>query len=349
MTWSALSGRALGRKYADDPRGCQDFSIASFNQDRIVLVVCDGAGSARYSHFASAAIATAISNFFLNAEDSIFSLEEGELKKKILSVIARKTHALLQRHEAVKNDLLTTLLFVVYAPQVKRGWLGHVGDGMIIGATGDNLEILSHSEVGELHHLTYFTNDIFVDQSLLRIKSLDGYELSGVVCFSDGVEDVVYLKRRRFREYFKAAGLDPLHPDLYNLLSKVGSNSGLDLDELLKSDWIDSFRTDDDCSIALAVDPTEIGKLNLERVIEMYNQAIRSDGTKSQDERAAKQALETNVSDVLEPKTKELSYIASRANVVHITLPRAVSVALGVSAFLITIILFTMLTILRFT
>jgi hypothetical protein len=342
MKWTALSGRALGQKYADDPRGCQDFAVASYHESRVVLVVCDGAGSARYSHHASAGIATAISDFFLEAEDDIFALEEREFKRRILSVIARKTQALVERHDADINDLLTTMLFVCYAPQLRCGWLGHVGDGMIIGATGDDLEILSHSAVGEVSNLTYFTNHIFVDQSHLRIKSLDGRKLSCVACFSDGVEDVVYLKRRKFQECFFAAGLEPLHPDLHNVLRKVGSISNPDLDGLLKSLWIESDRTDDDCSIALAVDPSEIEKLNLERVIETYKQAIQPVGPTPPVVIGTGPPPGTDASDETEATPTGSDYITPiPVNVAYVTFPRALYVFLKVLALLFMITLLT--------
>ena len=350
MKWTALSGRALGTKYADDPRGCQDFVIASSHEEKVILVVCDGAGSARYSHHASAGIATAISQFFLETEEDIFALEEQEFKKRILSVIARKTHALLKQYEAAKNDLLTTLLFVCYAPKEQRGWLGHVGDGMIIGASGDYLEILSDSAVGEVSNLTYFTNHIFVDQSHLRIKSLDGRELSGVVCFSDGVEDVVYLKRRKFKEHFLAVGLEPLHPDLHNVLRKAGSNSAPDLDELLKSHWIGSGRTDDDCSIALAVNLSEIEKLNLEKVIETYKEVIEPVESIQPVITETESPPETDTSDVTEVTPTEPEHVTpTPINVVYVTFPRALYMAFVISLLLLIVIFLTLLTIVRFT
>ena len=276
MTWNTYSARALGNKYKDDPRGCQDFAIAHKDDQRILTVVCDGAGSAKYSHFASSGISQAIA-LFLEQEQDLFDLEIDLFKKKILSVIARETQVLVSRHQAKQNDLLTTLLFVCYSPNLRQAWVGHVGDGLIVGVKDTHIEILSHSEVGEMHNLTFFTLNAFQDQTKLRISKLTEIDLKGFACFSDGLEDVIYLKRRKLREAFLNAQRDPLHPNIYDLFLNIGQHDSEYLEKAIRSHWIESELTDDDCSIAMALNQSLISELNKEEIIHLYELALAPD------------------------------------------------------------------------
>jgi len=260
MVWIALDGRSIGTKYLTDDRGCQDWACSAVLPDRAILVICDGAGSARYSHLGARATAEAIFDFFKTFDD--FSLTEQELLKRLLSVLARNLSLLVKTHEAAQADFDTTLLFVCQSFTNDVYWAGHVGDGMILALTKSKIEILSESMVGDQgSNFTYFVRNVFSDRSLLRLYT--GKPLNGFICFSDGVEDAVLLKRRAIKNKYKDHQRAPIHPWVTNLITHclnfTSNKISYELEKLIASG-----KTNDDCSIAFFLDDKFIKKINYE-------------------------------------------------------------------------------------
>ena len=280
--WQAKDGRHLGTKYQGDPRGCQDYAIAKANGKGAWAIACDGAGSSAQSQIASKAIAEAISSYFENGliENIISSYA---LQKAIYDVLHDTLQKLCQNKAQLLQDFHTTVLFVYHnfakEPKEPYYYLGHIGDGMIVGVTEDGLEILSYSQTGEgASNQTYFADHVLSRAKYLRtqIKQANSTKYQkdyiGYMCFSDGVEDYVHLQRKIMVQQYQKKGRELLHPDLlafFNNLAKVE-----DLGAMLNERWIKTDHTDDDCCLAIIKDKNKSCVLDFRQEHDFYARAL---------------------------------------------------------------------------
>ena len=116
------------------------------------------------------------------------------LKEEIRKVLGRSLAKMTKENNGHPKDFYTTLLFVYYHTSSKKVYIGHVGDGMIIGVKKTGFEILSNPENGEVANATVFTLQVLKDTTYLRLSIQDASEYIGFICVSDGL-DFLYLKQ----------------------------------------------------------------------------------------------------------------------------------------------------------
>lgn len=258
-----VNAHVLGNKYRDDERGCQDFSVSWSDSRGGLIVVCDGAGSAKRSHIGSASIAKSISKFF---KKDFYDLPDKSiygLKPKIIERCKETLKELISEEKkpdmspAEQKELFfsfnTTLLFLYECYSTGTYYLGHIGDGLIIGFKEDKAVILSESKTGDGgSNLTYFVSNVMKDDSHLRLREGSTRDFIGFMCFSDGPEDFLYLKRKYLREYYENRGHAPLHPLLFQLFNHEdpGSFEKLVNEKFVLPNDDGESRSDDDCSVA---------------------------------------------------------------------------------------------------
>ena len=272
--WQANSGRALGTNYKGDPRGCQDYAISWAGPRGALALACDGAGSSAKSQLASKQLAEAVSQYFQKDFEEIHIGSTAQLQKAIRPVLKQALQQLCTHYKSPLKDFHSTLLFVYQAFATNRYYSGHIGDGMIVAFTATGMEILSHSETGEgASNQTYFVDQIFLENMgrhfRTKIGEATGY--IGYMCFSDGVEDYVHLRRKAVRDVYRNAGKTPLHPDL---LAFFGSPAKTDLSKNMAKRWIEAGHTDDDCCLALIKEAQSSCSLDFQAEHAFYKEAL---------------------------------------------------------------------------
>jgi hypothetical protein len=277
----------LGNKYRGDERGCQDFSESWSDERGGLIVVCDGAGSAKRSHIGALGIAKSISKFFKTDFHGLEDRSVYNLKPKIIERCKDTLRELIKEEkrpdmsQAEQKELFysfnTTLLFLYNCYITDSYYLGHIGDGLIIGFKEDKAVLLSKSETGDGgSNLTYFVSNVMHDDKYLRMRDGDASEFIGFMCFSDGLEDFLYLKRRYLKEYYEKIGHAPLHPLIFQIFNhKEPSEFKEWLDKQFVQPDDGKSRSDDDCSVAL-LRCTPFTKEGFEEQVALWEGAIAS-------------------------------------------------------------------------
>ncbi|HCB1498529.1 protein phosphatase 2C-like protein [Klebsiella oxytoca] len=186
MNWRVYASSVIGSSHRQNNLPCQDAFCSRNVGDRLVAVVCDGAGSAAYSEQGAALVTQALCERL-----ALFTVVPDEEQVVALIADARET-VLLQAKERqlVAGDFACTVLAV---------WLGethslvlHIGDG-VAALTIDATQHLSLPENGEYANQTWFltSNDW---REHLRISQFAG-RVTQLVMMSDGVQPFALNRR----------------------------------------------------------------------------------------------------------------------------------------------------------
>jgi tetratricopeptide (TPR) repeat protein len=245
----------IGRGHLKNSTPCQDFSY-SFKKDNFYIsVVCDGAGSCKYSHYGAEIVAKCVSNLLYKYFDELCIMNE-HINKKYVSIfiVSEAINNLTDKSKELNcniADLSSTLLFVA----VKNGryLAGHIGDGVIGIMENGNINVLSHPDNGEFANITYFiTGNYAVDR--LRIYGGLCDDVEGFVLMTDGASESIYHRKDK--------SLAKICVKLINYLKDSSEEECCQfLEKLLKDEIVK--RTIDDCSIALmSLDADEVSKFS---------------------------------------------------------------------------------------
>jgi hypothetical protein len=164
MVWRIFAASAIGKHHLDTGLPCQDAFAWSREGERVIAVVCDGAGSARHSDLGARTCADAIAR---HAAATTADLAAG-----IRAAVAAARVELEQLAEARSIELRDLACTVVGALLTDDGGcLFHLGDGLaVVEFTGADA-FVSGPENGEYANETYFlTGEDWADH--LRIDHL---------------------------------------------------------------------------------------------------------------------------------------------------------------------------------
>jgi hypothetical protein len=241
-----------GKDHLPDNIPCQDSVAYNADQHVHVLVVSDGAGSKRLSHFGSQCIVDTLSrhlpnvftDFLLLLEQSGKSnaqmkLDEQQVKDAIMSKLLEELRGVAMREACDVDDLAGTLLFVAF--NQFHYIAGHIGDGFIASyhANGvqDAVRIVSEPE-GEANLTIFVTTQGAVDH--LRLTSGSMHNIRGFFLASDGIQE------RCFHPKF---GLTSAVNQFFTLAKKVDAQTfQSNFQKLTKETWKELY---DDLSINL--------------------------------------------------------------------------------------------------
>tara|TARA_B100000686_G_scaffold342030_1_gene420427 strand:+ start:737 stop:1531 length:795 start_codon:yes stop_codon:yes gene_type:complete len=186
---------------------CQDAHALTCNKNNMFVgAVCDGAGSARLSHFGSKVFAEAVVDALINySEDRIFP-EEAYIRSVIISAISSAQEKLLLEYPEVElttgenksrrpstiRDFHSTLVAAI--ANERGGAFIHVGDGVGTAFSSNNLKasVVSKPENGEYVNQTYFVTEGNWEERL-RIKPFYQY-CDTILLMSDGVQGMAMSK-----------------------------------------------------------------------------------------------------------------------------------------------------------
>lgn len=165
MAWRIYAASATGTSHVGKGIPCQDAFAFHADGERLVAVVCDGAGSASRSDQGSRVVADTVTRVLserlrsgspaLDDEDAF----EASASEAIQTVRA----ALIEIADTDKASLSSYAATLVgFAGDGQRGWFFHIGDGIGVAeasadhASADEASVVSAPENGEYSNETYF-------------------------------------------------------------------------------------------------------------------------------------------------------------------------------------------------
>lgn len=159
---------------------CQDAFSSAEHEGTAAIALSDGAGSYPHSEIASTAVSEALSKYAASHFDELYTLEDADLKKKILSV-ARETV------EAENPGMHAKCTLLLFASRHEKSFLMHIGDGGAIAVNEEGSPlILSYPENGDSPNITFFLDGVEAERHLRLKRDLHDH-LSSLLLCSDGV------------------------------------------------------------------------------------------------------------------------------------------------------------------
>ena len=239
--WKIIKCAVTGQSHKQSNTPCQDKVCSLVKNEVCVLCLCDGAGSARLSHFGARLVASRVCVLLSKNFDEYFALNEADLKAKILKILLEKLQKKAEFLHCKISDLASTLLFV--AIKKDKFILAHIGDGLIACLKNETLSVLSAPQNGEfINTTTFITSPNALDEMHILRENL-AY-INAFVLMSDGSEAGLYDKREK-----------SLAPVLKDIMQKLKAQD----EKFMQSKLLRSFedvmvqKTTDDCSIIIAV------------------------------------------------------------------------------------------------
>ena len=202
MTWKVIGASATGSSHQETATPCQDAFHWSCYQDWLVALVCDGAGSARFSDRGAQHAARSITEaliFILSNELS--EPERNDInfwQERVQIAIEATRNSLLTTHVTVDSslrDFHATIVGVIAGPEI--GLFFQIGDGAAAAALTSSWEnpTLALPENGEYADETYFyTEDHWKEH--LRFTAFSP-ALNYIVMVTDGAMSFVVARDRR--------------------------------------------------------------------------------------------------------------------------------------------------------
>lgn len=162
---------------------CQDYSCFRFTRNKLIAVVSDGAGSAKYSKIGAKIICDTLCDLLIKSDMKTIRLDV----TKAIDVARRKLLLHRYNHSKTENDLINfsaTLVGVFYYKN--KGIFFHIGDGAGIAfRNGDyNNFIISEPENGAFSCETYFYTMNDWKESL---RFTDFENANRIILMTDGV------------------------------------------------------------------------------------------------------------------------------------------------------------------
>ena len=173
---------------------CQDASLA-VNSTRTILIVCDGAGSAKLSHIGSTTLVQSLHRLLFAIEGMLIRFLDGgddtAYSKNLAEMIYRYAiHQMIdlgQSHQRSDKDFRSTLLLAVVG-QAQTFWL-KVGDGELVYEDRS----AGLSPLGQRGKEEFANQTTFVDASLsfasVQYGALPSADITGLAVMSDGASE----------------------------------------------------------------------------------------------------------------------------------------------------------------
>lgn len=195
MNWDSYHCEAQGPGHLRLGTPCQDKTASACHGDCHVIVLADGAGSARLSHEGAEHIARVSATFFSRNFHRLWGTEDAAaVRAEIAECLQGELYSMAIARNCEQRALASTLL--VAAVCGERYLLLHLGDGVIAYRRGGQLRTASAPENGEYANCTHFTTSPRLEQHLRLYKGeLRG--IDGFVLMSDGSAASLYNKRQK--------------------------------------------------------------------------------------------------------------------------------------------------------
>lgn len=216
--WRVFAASSIGKSHIDGGLPCQDAYGSSFDNGRLVAVVCDGAGSANKSDIGARECADSICKFLSGVVGSSSSCITPSVIEQAIEVA--RAHLQLCTYDigVSLRELACTVVGVLLFQD--GGCLFHIGDGMAVIELADDSSTLSLPENGEYANETYFvTGDDW--RFHLRITSFSGT----IRCISLMSDGAMPFAVNRGKTAMFGPFIDPVRSFLATVDEAVGSEA----------------------------------------------------------------------------------------------------------------------------
>lgn len=203
--WQAFGASSIGKAHIDSGLPNQDSFFYQRENDFCVAVVCDGAGSARFSQDGSKFFSQAVGDLLKNLAKNLLTnqaFDDLAINSQVPPYLQAIRDNLIQQinNDAMLRDYHTTVTAVLLLEPLQKALLIQVGDS----------PLLTSQFVINEHHIDYFKNlQLFGDdskteyinethfitqdnwQDFLRVQWLDVANVDLIALMSDGCADLV--------------------------------------------------------------------------------------------------------------------------------------------------------------
>lgn len=199
--WAGMEEAVVGLAHRARNQPCQD-AVQLKVHPRPILVLADGAGSAKLSHLGAGAVVRGVARLVLSLESSFSQLldqphsETSQARQWALTLVKHARGLLedLAASEWREVDELRCTLLVCIVGKVRSLWL-KVGDGAIVvaeaaaehGELRQSLRVVGDIGKGEFANQTTFIDKVTPDQVQWGVFASDN--LAGVALMSDGAAE----------------------------------------------------------------------------------------------------------------------------------------------------------------
>lgn len=291
-SWEVYGASSIGKSHIDSNLPNQDSIYLQKTQDGMVAVVCDGAGSAKFSQAGAAFFSQSIGKMLLSLGVSRsvsisvshrgIAFDLGQLKQQIIEQLSQIRLDLQSQltAESSLRDYHTTF----------TGLLIHANHQAILVQIGDSPLITSQFVVRH-PHIDYFTNlQVYGDdskneyvnethfitqdnwQSFLRVEPIDLSQVDCLALMSDGCAELVFegasVTPKIYRPFFGNL--------LFNLTQSQSSQQGSAIIEQALSNPATYRLTGDDKSLVVLLKNQQHYQ-NLEPMVEGQNETVAND------------------------------------------------------------------------
>lgn len=287
-SWQVYGASSIGKSHIDSSLPNQDSIYLQKTQDGIAAVVCDGAGSAKFSQAGAAFFSQSIGKMLLSlgvsrsVSSSGITLDLGQLTQQIIEQLSQIRLDLQSQlpAESSLRDYHTTF----------TGLLIHSNHQALLVQIGDSP--LTTSQFVVRHpHIDYFTNlQVYGDdskneyvnethfitqdnwQSFLRVEPIDLSQVDCLALMSDGCADLVFegasVTPKIYRPFFGNL--------LFNLTQSQSSQQGSAIIEQALGNPATYRLTGDDKSLVVLLKNQQHYQ-NLEPMVEGQNETLEND------------------------------------------------------------------------
>ena len=284
-SWQVYGASSIGKSHIDSNLPNQDSIYLQKTQDGIAAVVCDGAGSAKFSQAGAAFFSQSIGKMLLSlgvsqsVSISGIALDLGQLKQQIieqLSQIRLDLQSQLPAESSLRDYHTTFTGLLIHSNH--QALLVQIGDSPLITSQFvvrhphidyfTNLQVYGDDSKNEYVNETHFiTQDNW--QSFLRVEPIDLSQVDCLALMSDGCADLVFegasVTPKIYRPFFGNL--------LFNLTQSQSSQQGSAIIEQALGNPATYRLTGDDKSLVVLL-KNQPHYQNLEPMVEMQNETL---------------------------------------------------------------------------
>ncbi len=158
MTWRYIAASVIGSSHAEQAMPCQDSSLVhAFDDDMLLLVAADGAGSAKHSADGSQlACLTLAAEVRRHVADRgpVHELSLAQVDESVNAPVMTRLRERAVEHDIAVRELACTLLMALVTPRMSH--FAQVGDGAIVVGRNGQFSPVTWPDIGEYANTTYF-------------------------------------------------------------------------------------------------------------------------------------------------------------------------------------------------
>ena len=283
-SWQVYGASSIGKSHIDSNLPNQDSIYLQKNEHSIAAVVCDGAGSAKFSQAGAAFFSQSIAQMLLglSVSHSGIAFDLVQVKQQIieqLSQIRLDLQSQLPAESSLRDYHTTFTGLLIHSNH--QALLVQIGDSPLITSQFvvrhphidyfTNLQVYGDDSKNEYVNETHFiTQDNW--QSFLRVEAIDLSQVDCLALMSDGCADLVFegasVTPKIYRPFFGNL--------LFNLTQSQSSQQGSTIIEQALGNPATYRLTGDDKSLVVLL-KNQPHYQNLEPMVEGQNETLEND------------------------------------------------------------------------